>query len=239
MRRFPLTEAISPSIRRVENDDILPRPVELDQLPGGSGRLSELRTPGAHPRDRFDAGASTVRGWSYLRASCASFKEKSASNGESLGARPAKGRVRSLTLPPGERPLRQIGTLPRSLDPQVFGDYLLSQGMKARIDDRPEGWQVWIYNEDHFARAKTELEDFVSHPDDPRFEQAGMQADSVRQRGGEARSGVSQELPRGRRPVVGSPPPQAALDHGAGDRLGDRLPAAETPGRSECARTRS
>ena len=91
-----------------------------------------------------------------------------------------RGRVGCLTLPPGERPLRQIGTLPRSLDPQVFGDYLLSQGMKARIDDRPEGWQVWIYNEDHFARAKTELENFVSHPDNPRFEQAGMQADSVR-----------------------------------------------------------
>ncbi len=82
---------------------------------------------------------------------------------------------------PGEQPLRQIGTLPRSLDPHVFGDYLLAQGMKSRIDDRPDGWQVWIYNEDHFARAKTDLEYYLSHPDDPRFEQAGMAAERVRQ----------------------------------------------------------
>jgi len=82
---------------------------------------------------------------------------------------------------PGEQPLRQIGTLPRSLDPQVFGDYLLAQGMKSRIDDRSEGWQVWVYNEDHFGRAKRELEDYLGHPDDPRYVQAGKVAERVRQ----------------------------------------------------------
>jgi GlpG protein len=82
---------------------------------------------------------------------------------------------------PEDRPLRQIGTLPKSLDARVFGDYLLSQGMKSRMDDRPEGCDVWIYNEDHFARAKAEMEAFVSHPDDPRFESAGKAAERVRQ----------------------------------------------------------
>jgi GlpG protein len=77
--------------------------------------------------------------------------------------------------------LRQIGKLPRSLDPRVFSDYLLSQGMKARIDDRPEGWEVWVYNEDHFARAKAELEAFIGRPNDPRFEEAGKAADRLRQ----------------------------------------------------------
>ena len=51
------------------------------------------------------------------------------------------------------RTLRQIGTVPKGLDAKAFSDYLLSAGMKTRIDDRPEGWEVWIYNEDHLQRA--------------------------------------------------------------------------------------
>ena len=81
---------------------------------------------------------------------------------------------------PGERPLRQIGTLPRNLDTQVFGDYLLAQGMKTRFDEQPDGWLVWVYNEDQLTRARTELEAFVREPDDPRYEEAARTARELR-----------------------------------------------------------
>ncbi|MFO0893053.1 MAG: rhomboid family intramembrane serine protease [Isosphaeraceae bacterium] len=76
--------------------------------------------------------------------------------------------------------MRQIGVLPRDLDPQLFGDHLLALGMKSRIVDGPSGWTVWIHNEDHLAKAKSELEAFLARPDDERFRQAARGAATVR-----------------------------------------------------------
>lgn len=76
--------------------------------------------------------------------------------------------------------MRQIGTLPKDLDPKAFADYLLSIGMKTRIDDAPEGWHVWIYNEDHVPRARDELEGYRRRPDDPRFRSAAPAAEAIR-----------------------------------------------------------
>jgi GlpG protein len=76
--------------------------------------------------------------------------------------------------------LRQIGTLPKGSDPKVFADYLLSLGMKTRVDEQPDGWLLWIYNEDHIARARDELAGYLSQPDDPRFRGASEAAQAVR-----------------------------------------------------------
>jgi GlpG protein len=78
--------------------------------------------------------------------------------------------------------LRQIGTLPKGIDPKVFTDYLLTLGMKARVDEQPEGWLFWIYNEDHTARAREELQNYVARPDDPRFQTAAETATAIRRR---------------------------------------------------------
>jgi len=78
--------------------------------------------------------------------------------------------------------LRQIGTLPKKLDPKVFADHLLTLGMKTRIDERPEGWDLWIYNEDHISRAREELEGYLSNPDDPRYREAAQAALAIRRR---------------------------------------------------------
>jgi GlpG protein len=78
--------------------------------------------------------------------------------------------------------LRQIGTLPKPVDPKVFTDYLLTLGIKTRVDDRPEGWHLWIYNEDHVERARAELEDYLRIPDDPRYSEAAEAARSVRRK---------------------------------------------------------
>ena len=98
-----------------------------------------------------------------------------------LAARPSRpGALPTLSELPGERPLRQIGTLPRNLDSQIFGDHLLALGMKARFDEQPDGWLVWIYNEDQLARARAELEAYVRQPDDPRFGEGARAAEEVR-----------------------------------------------------------
>ena len=78
--------------------------------------------------------------------------------------------------------MRQIGTLPKGLNPKIFADHLLSLSIKARIDERPEGSDVWIYNEDHVARARDELQAYLSHPDDPRFRNAVPAAQAIRRK---------------------------------------------------------
>ena len=47
--------------------------------------------------------------------------------------------------------MRQIGTVPKRLDVNVLADYLLTLGMKTRVDEAADGWIVWIYHEDHFC----------------------------------------------------------------------------------------
>ena len=59
--------------------------------------------------------------------------------------------------------------MPKGLDPKIFADHLVSLDVKARIDERPEGWAVWIHNEDHVARARDELRAYLDNPDDPKF----------------------------------------------------------------------
>jgi GlpG protein len=78
--------------------------------------------------------------------------------------------------------VRQIGTLPCNLDHRVFGDHLLTLGMKARFDEQPEGWVVWIYNEDHTEKARSELETYLSDPDDPRFRNSVLTAQEIRRK---------------------------------------------------------
>lgn len=78
--------------------------------------------------------------------------------------------------------MRQIGELPKDLDPRVLEDHLLSQGIKSRFDRGPGGWAVWIYNEDHVDRARREFDAFLSRPDDPRFLESAPAAAEVRRR---------------------------------------------------------
>jgi GlpG protein len=78
--------------------------------------------------------------------------------------------------------LRQVGTLPKGIDTKVFADYLLTIGIKTRVDERPEGSLLWIYSEDHIARASEELQGYLSRPDDPRYQKAVDAAEAIRRR---------------------------------------------------------
>ena len=81
---------------------------------------------------------------------------------------------------PRTAPLREVGTLPKGHDIKVLEDHLLGLGMTTRVDDRPEGWAVWVYNEDHFPQARQELEAFRENPKDPRYKAASDEAARVR-----------------------------------------------------------
>jgi GlpG protein len=78
--------------------------------------------------------------------------------------------------------VRQIGTLPKGLDPKIFADYLLGLGIKTRVDDHPEGSQLWVYNEDHFTQARDELQSYTSDPDAPQYRDAVQAAAAVRRK---------------------------------------------------------
>ena len=76
--------------------------------------------------------------------------------------------------------MRQVGTLTKGHDIRVLEDHLLGLGMTTRVDDRPEGWAVWVYNEDHFPQARQELEAFRENPEDSRYKAASDEAARVR-----------------------------------------------------------
>lgn len=76
--------------------------------------------------------------------------------------------------------MREIGSLPKSLDPRIFGDYLLSIGVKSRAVESRQGWAVWVLDEDQLGKASEALRDFLEDPAAPRFTDATKAADTLR-----------------------------------------------------------
>lgn len=78
--------------------------------------------------------------------------------------------------------MRKLGTFPDD-NAQHFVNYLVAQEMPAQISPAPGGgFELWIVEEDHFARAKQEFAQFVENPQDPKYREAGTKADQVRQK---------------------------------------------------------
>jgi GlpG protein len=76
--------------------------------------------------------------------------------------------------------VRQIGTLPNSTDLQVFGDFLLSQGVESRALQSADGWAIWILDEDQVEKARAALLTYEKDPDDPRYADASDVAEAAR-----------------------------------------------------------
>ena len=75
--------------------------------------------------------------------------------------------------------MRHAGTIELENHARRFGDYLLTQGVKTRIDKEGDSWAVWVYDEDQLELAKDELEWFEGNPEDPIYE-AESKADALR-----------------------------------------------------------
>ena len=75
--------------------------------------------------------------------------------------------------------MRHAGNIERQEHARRFADYLLTQGVKSRVDEEPDGWAVWVFDEDKLEMAKDELEWFLGNPEDPIYD-AEIKANTIR-----------------------------------------------------------
>ena len=60
-----------------------------------------------------------------------------------------------------------IGTIPTDADAERFSDYLVTQQIGNMVEESAAGdWSVWVENDDHLDRAKSELHAFLQNPAD-------------------------------------------------------------------------
>jgi GlpG protein len=77
--------------------------------------------------------------------------------------------------------MRQAGTISNETDAQRFVDYLFTLGIAAKVDRDEIAWAVWVRDEEHVARAMSELADFEKNSSDPRFAAAHKEARARRE----------------------------------------------------------
>jgi rhomboid protease GlpG len=65
--------------------------------------------------------------------------------------------------------MRLIGHIPDGTLAEKFGDYLVTLDIGHSIDQRENGWEIWIADDDQVERGKQELAQFMAAPDDPRY----------------------------------------------------------------------
>jgi GlpG protein len=76
--------------------------------------------------------------------------------------------------------MRQLGILPDASQAQTLADHLLTLHIQTRVDQQPEGWTVWVCDEDHLPQARQELATFQANPTDSRYTSATKTAQSLR-----------------------------------------------------------
>jgi GlpG protein len=78
--------------------------------------------------------------------------------------------------------MRKLGTFPDA-NAQYFVDYLVANEMPAQVSPAPGGgFDLWIVEEDHLAKAQQEFATFKQDPSDPKYRKAAAKADQVRQK---------------------------------------------------------
>jgi GlpG protein len=78
--------------------------------------------------------------------------------------------------------MRQLATLPDEHAAQALADYLLTLAIDTQVNQEPEGWVVWVRDEDRLPQARAELAEFTRNPADPRFTNAARTAEALRMR---------------------------------------------------------
>jgi GlpG protein len=76
--------------------------------------------------------------------------------------------------------MRQLGVLPDANQAQALADYLLTLQIQTRVDQQPEGWAVWVCDEDRLPEARQELATFQTNPTDGRYSSAAKTAQQLR-----------------------------------------------------------
>ncbi len=72
--------------------------------------------------------------------------------------------------------MRQIATLSDFAVVQRLADYLLTLDVETRLEQAPEGWIVWVCDEDRVPQAREVLPEFLKNPTDARYAFAPREA---------------------------------------------------------------
>ncbi len=79
--------------------------------------------------------------------------------------------------------MREIGTVAREQDARALADYLLTLDITTKlVANRDGAWAIWAHREERIPQARQVLEEFASHPDDPRFRSADPTAREIRKK---------------------------------------------------------
>jgi GlpG protein len=65
--------------------------------------------------------------------------------------------------------MRLVGTLNDPSQAERFAEYLERLGITSRLEDKPDGIEVWVHSEDRVAQAARELEEYQQNPHDQRY----------------------------------------------------------------------
>jgi GlpG protein len=76
--------------------------------------------------------------------------------------------------------MRQIGVLPDAFQARTLADYLLTLRIETRVEQGPDGYSLWVCDEDRVPQARQELDAFLRDPHDQRYADATRTADTIR-----------------------------------------------------------
>ncbi|MEM7317195.1 MAG: rhomboid family intramembrane serine protease, partial [Planctomycetota bacterium] len=77
--------------------------------------------------------------------------------------------------------MRQLGTLADGKQARRFVDYMLTEGMTTRTEQDDDGsWLIWIVQEDHLERARSELRAFSENPTNRKYGDRSADANAIR-----------------------------------------------------------
>lgn len=75
--------------------------------------------------------------------------------------------------------MRNIGSLDNEKQARSLHSYLLTENIRAMVEEEDDKWQLWIFEEDDVERGRSELAAFRSEPDDPKYAVAVRQAEKL------------------------------------------------------------
>jgi GlpG protein len=77
--------------------------------------------------------------------------------------------------------MRQVGNSEDTATANRFADFLLTQGIDAKVTRAKAGWDVWVIEEDQVAKARELWVRFIAEPGNPAYAQASLSARKLRQ----------------------------------------------------------
>jgi rhomboid protease GlpG len=79
--------------------------------------------------------------------------------------------------------MRAIGYLADETAARTFGDYLYVKGIENQVElHKPEGWAIWVNDEDKIERAVSLLTAFQQNPTDPKYTAESRTAAELREK---------------------------------------------------------